>query len=79
MSEPLRKMFPLGAKVLVSSRGGWRRDAAGIVVAGPESIHTLQGEDFYWWVEFLTPERDADNDGPYSRAQVLSRYIDDAT
>jgi hypothetical protein len=79
MSEPLRKTFLLGAKVLVSARGGWRRYAPGTIVAGPEPIQTVQGEDYFWWVEFLTPERDLDDDGAYSKAQILSRYIEDAT
>lgn len=79
MFEQLRKEFKVGTKVIVSSTGGWQRDAVGIIVAGPELIDTLQGQDFYWWVEFLTPERDLDNDGPYTKAQVLSRYIQSAT
>ena len=78
MAEQLRKVFQLGAKVRVSAKGGWQRDALGIIVAGPEPIQTLQGEDFYWWVEFSEPERDLDDDGPYSKAQILSRYIDNA-
>jgi hypothetical protein len=79
MTEQLRRTFQLGSKVVVSAKGGWQRDAMGVVVAGPEPIQTLQGEDFYWWVEFLNPQRDVDNDGPYSKAQVLSRYIENAT
>lgn len=79
MSEQLRRTFKMGAKVLVSARGGWHRDALGRIVAGPEPIQTLQGEDFFWWVEFLVPERDIDGDGPYRKAQILSRYIEDAT
>jgi len=79
MTETLRRTFSIGARVCVSAKGGWQRDAPGVVIAGPESVQTLQGEDFYWWVEFLQPERDLDNDGPYSKAQVLSRYIQNAT
>jgi hypothetical protein len=33
----------------------------------------------YWWVAFSNPEHDLDGDGPYWKAQILSRYIDDAT
>lgn len=79
MPESLRKMFQLGTKVVVSARGGWQRDAVGVIVAGPEPVQTLNGEDFYWWVEFSEPERDAGNDGPYSKAQILSHYIVSAT
>lgn len=79
MPEQLRKTFTLGSKVVVSAKGGWQNDAIGVVVAGPEPVSTLQGEDFYWWVEFLQPQRDLGNDGPYNKAQILSRYIEDAT
>jgi hypothetical protein len=79
MAEQLQRTFRIGARVVVSSKGGWQRDAMGTIVAGPEPIETLQGQDFYWWVEFITPERDLDNDGPYSKAQILSRYIQNAT
>jgi hypothetical protein len=79
MTDQLQKNFQLGTKVIVSAKGGWQRDAMGTIVAGPEPIKTLQGQDFYWWVEFLIPERDLDNDGPYSKAQILSRYIRNAT
>ena len=78
MAQQLRRMFRLGDRVVVSSTGGWRRDALGVIVAGPEPIETLQGEDFYWWVEFLVPEHDLSDDGPYSTAQILSRYIERA-
>ena len=79
MTEALRKAFQLGARVVVSARGGWQKDAVGVIVAGPEPVKTMQGEDFYWWVEFLIPEYDLDGDGPYSKAQILSRYIEHAT
>ena len=78
MFQQLRKEFRIGATVIVSAKGGWQRDAAGVIVSGPEPISTLQGEDFFWWVQFLSPERDLDGDGPYSKAQILSRYIDNA-
>jgi len=75
----LRKTFSIGAKVRVSKKGGWQRDAFAVVIAGPEPVTTRQGEDYYWWVEFVEPERDAEDDGPYHQAQILSRYIADAT
>ena len=74
----LRKTFQLGAKVLVSAAGGWQHDAFGVISAGPEPIETLQGQDYFWWVIFLEPERGLDNDGPYSKAQILSQYIENA-
>jgi hypothetical protein len=79
MDVRVRKTFQLGARVVVSSEGGWERNAVGTIVDGPEPIETLQGPEFYWWVQFATPERDIDGDGPYFKAQILSRYIKDAT
>jgi hypothetical protein len=79
MPAQLRKTFRLGAKVVVSAKGGWRRDALGVIVAGPDPIETLQGQDLYWWVEFAVPEHDLDGDGPYYKAQILSRYIKNAS
>ena len=75
----LRKTFSIGANVIVSAGGGWQRDARGVVVAGPEPVTTVQGEDYYWWVEFVRPEKDAEDDGPYNMAKILSRYISHAT
>ena len=71
----MKKAFALGTRVVVSKDGGWQRDAKGVVVAGPEVIQTLQGEDYYWWVEFEEPERDINGPDQYRKAQILSRYI----
>jgi hypothetical protein len=31
-----------------------------------------------YWIEFDTPQLDADGDGPYAGSQVLDRYIEAA-
>jgi hypothetical protein len=72
---PLKQNLRVGVRVIVSKRCGWPNDCAGVVVAGPEPVQTLQGEDYYYWVQFDIPPRDLDGDGPYSKAQVLSRCI----
>ena len=71
----IRQEFASGEKVTVSGAGGWKRDAHGVIVGGPEAVTTRQGEDYFYWVEFDEPERDLDGDGPYYKAQVLSQYI----
>ena len=71
----LRKTLELGSSVIVSAKGGWQADSLGFIVDGPEPVNTLQGEDYFYWVKFMTPQRDQDNDGPYSKAQILSRYL----
>jgi hypothetical protein len=72
---PLKQSFPVGTRVVVSARGGWRNDSPGAVVAGPDAVQTMQGEDYYYWIQFDDPQRDLDDDGPYVKAQVLSRYM----
>lgn len=73
---PMRQRFKIGARVLVSGPcGGWRNDSKGVVVAEPEPVQTRQGEDFFYWVQFDTPQHDLSNDGPYTKGQVLSRCL----
>ena len=75
MSVELKRAFALGTKVVVSAKCGWRNDCSGTIVSEPEPIATLQGEDWSYWVQFDAPQEDLSNDGPYRRAQVLSRCI----
>jgi hypothetical protein len=73
---PSRQHFAVGARVLVSGAcGGWRNDSRGVVVAAPEPVQTVRGEDFFYWVQFDTPQHDLSDDGPYTKAQVLSRCL----
>ena len=72
---PLKQVFVLGERVRVAAACGWRRDAVGVICSGPDPIETRQGDDFYYWVEFDAPEHDLSEDGPYRKAQILSRCI----
>jgi hypothetical protein len=73
---PMRQHFAVGVRVLVSGAcGGWRKDSRGVVVAAPEPVQTVQGEDYFYWVQFDSPQHDLSDDGPYSKAQVLSRCL----
>ena len=71
----LMKNFQIGQSVVVSSAGGWKVDAPGTIVAGPEPISTRQGDEYYYWVEFDQPQQDINGPDEYTRAQILSRYI----
>ena len=67
--------FALGTRVFVSATcGGWRNDSRGSIISAPESVQTVQGEDYFYWVQFDVPQHDL-SDGPYSKAQVLSRCL----
>ena len=76
MSQELRKSFRIGDRVKVSLAGGWRKDFFGEIICGPESVQTLQGEDYFYWVDFDAPQHDLSEDGPYVKAQILSRYLE---
>jgi hypothetical protein len=55
--------------------GGWRNDSHGVIVAAPEPVQTVQGEDYFYLVQFDSPQHDLSDDGPYSTAQILSRCL----
>jgi len=72
----MRQTFPIGTRVFVSATcGGWRDDSRGVICGGPETIQTVQGEDYYYWVQFDAPQHDLSDDGPYYKAQILSRCL----
>jgi len=73
--RPLKQELPAGTRVFVSSQGGWRGDCLGFVRGDAESVQTVQGEDYFYWVEFDTPQHDLSEGGPYRKAQVLARYL----
>ncbi len=81
MSDPyspgaMRQDFAIGTRVMVSAiSGGWRDDCLGVISSAPESIQTVQGVDYSYWVKFDTPQHDLSNDGPYYKAQILSRCL----
>ena len=72
----VRQQLTVGTRVFVSGAcGGWRADSRGVICAGPEPVQTMQGEDYFYWVQFDSPQYDVSNDGPYSKAQILSRCL----
>jgi hypothetical protein len=76
---PSLQSFALGARVMVAATcAGWRQDCLGVVVSTAEKVETVQGEEHLYWVKFDTPQHDLSDDGPYDRAQVLSRCLNAA-
>jgi len=73
---PVRQHFAIGTRVQVSaSCAGWRTDASGTIRSVSEQVQTAQGEDYFYWVEFDTAQHDLTDDGPYYKAQILSRCL----
>jgi hypothetical protein len=74
--HPLRQAFAVGARVSVSAAcAGFRNDACGVICDGPDPVATVQGEDYWYWVRFDEPQHDSSGDGPYYKAQILSRCL----
>lgn len=72
------KKLSTGESVIVSSKGGWANDFKGTVEGEPETIETKQGEELAYWVKFNEPQHDISDDGPYRKAQILTRYLSKA-
>ena len=73
---PLLQSLAIGSRVLVSAKcAGWRNDFHGVVCGGPEPVETVQGPDYFYWVQFDSPQHDLSEDGPYYKAQVLGRCL----
>lgn len=74
-----KKEFNVNDKVVVSAEGGWKRDCNGTICGVPELVETIQGPEYYYWVEFDEAEEDVNGPDQYSKAQILSQYISYAT
>ncbi|MEZ0223357.1 MAG: hypothetical protein ACAH83_02300 [Alphaproteobacteria bacterium] len=72
----LQKKFVIGDRVIVNKEGGWKRNCLGTICGGPEDVKILQGSEYYYWVKFDEPEQDINGPHEYSKAQILSQYID---
>jgi hypothetical protein len=73
-----RKEFSVNDRVLVSSSGGWKQSASGVICGGPDPVETLQGSEYFYWVLFDEPQEDVNGPDKYSRAQILSCYLEAA-
>jgi len=72
------KNFALNDRVTVSSSGGWKNTFAGTICGGPEPFQTLQGPEAFYWVQFDESQEDVTGPDVYTRARVLSRYLEPA-
>ena len=72
----LKQAFPIGSRVLVSALcAGWRNDFFGVVCSEPEPVQTMQGQDFFYWVQFDSAQHDLSQDGPYNKGQILGQCL----
>lgn len=62
--------------------GPWPDEPSGTIITAPDDnapytfVATTNGIRLQYWIRFDEPQRDADGDGPYELAQVLSTYIE---
>ena len=71
-----RKTFALNDRVRVLAEGGWKQAALGKISSAAEPVETLQGHEFFYWVTFDQPQEDVNSPDKYSKAQILSCYIE---
>lgn len=61
--------------------GPWPGEPIGTIIASPVDgasyswATTTSGVELQYWITFDYPQHDAENDGPYTSSQVLSRYL----
>lgn len=72
------KTVAVSARVLVLPEGGWKQAAYGVICSAAEPVETLQGADFFYWVAFDEPQEDVNGPDKYSKAQILSCYLQPA-
>lgn len=70
------KVFAVNDQVLILPAGGWKQPAYGKIASLPEAVETLQGHDFFYWVAFAEPQEDINGPDKYSKAQILSCYLE---
>lgn len=81
----------LGERVQISVSHDWAQGALGVVKSAPAAIRemssgwindfsrivrTSKGESLCYWILFDSPHFDANNDGPYSEAEIDGRYVE---
>jgi hypothetical protein len=73
---PLRQEFSQGTRVHIAAAcRGWRDESVGLICGQAEPVQTAQGDNFFYWVKFDAPQFTMDSDGPYEKAQILSRCL----
>ena len=88
----MKQPFAPGSRVRVALDYHWAKSALGTVREPPEHIrqfaegwqgdvrkvHAVKGILLFQWVEFDTPQKDSDGDGPYLAGEIELGYLDAA-
>jgi len=72
MKQPIAQ----GSRVRVSATYHWAQSATGTVGRSSREVGSLSGPLLFHWVEFDTPQVDADGDGPYAGAEIDVRFLE---
>jgi hypothetical protein len=88
LGRPLRRdwpasAFPAGTRVRVihddAWAGPWEHEFYGTIdgMGAPEPVRSpiARAGELAYWVQFDTPQRTADGDGPYRKAYIWARYL----
>jgi hypothetical protein len=82
------KDFAVGDRVNISSAHSWAGGISGVIstpsvnfedeetILPFRDIRTPHGTKRLYWVTFDSPCYDADGDGPYSEAEIDSKYLE---
>ena len=78
--SPVEVELAPGSRVRVLSDpdfgpGPWPAQPTGTVTGHPSVVNGRNGPMLTYWIEFDSPQRDADGDGPYATSQVLGKYL----
>jgi hypothetical protein len=81
--------FSIGDRIKISEHYSWAKNAIGTVSKPPDVIREISDgwkDNFReikllneigicYWIKFDQPHYDADGDGPYSEAEIESKYL----
>ncbi len=72
--------FSIGTKVKIlsdpeSGPGPWPAQPTGTIISDAEIVDGRNGPLNTYWVQFDEPQYDTDRSGPYSKSQVLEKYL----
>ena len=85
----MKVRFSIGDRVKISENYSWAKNAIGTVSKPPDVIREIPGGwndifreiklinriGVFYWIKFDQPHFDADGDGPYSEAEIESKYL----
>jgi hypothetical protein len=76
--------IPAGTAVRIIQDEGWSGPWASVFtgtvsdMAAPEppASEAARPDELAYWIDFDQPQRDADGEGPYRKAQIWARYME---